>query len=281
MKIQIPDTGVGTLHLDAVAIDEVLFPGDLTAAALVVDNAKVTLVPEPVRVTGLVVDLKIAATLSWDTPVGRGSESVHFDFPTPALDFTLPAPPAPGTVLAVTQLRADNLDIEVADLSGIALGPIDATGASLKGVTAPSGDARLEGVSLAGATFAGLGLPAAEVLAATIASVVAKAEIPRLVVRGLELPQAAAGDLDLGGLSANPALRETAAHVSILGTKVSVSITPSVTITIQKIVLPQVSVGVTVDTITIERLRAALEARHITVDKINLAGLAVPSVKLE
>jgi len=274
MKIQMPGVTVEAVRVESISVGQVTFAGNVTATNAAVTNAHVTLAPGPIRLEGFTVEL----SLSIEYLIGPFDDTFNTDTirTLSPPDLTLSTPPLPPLKLTVGQASIPDLTTRLDRISGMKLGPVDTTHIRAEKVTAPSAGFQISGLSLESAALAGLGLPAADIANAVIGRVTGEASIPQLVINGITLPAGAGGDLDLSAEDIHPVF--PAMKVELLNTKLS--ITPNLTIKIERLILPNVVVGLSIEKIVLDQLHAAFSAAVINASNIKATRAAVPEVKV-
>lgn len=292
MKVSIPAAQLGAAHLAAVAIDQLVVTGPATVDRLTLDDTRVSLHAPQIAVTDLVLELDLALKVSWhiDTVVFKSTDSrtFHFHLASQPLDFRVPPvvlpPPLtpPPLVLTIAHTQAQQLAVTVGPVTGIQAGPVDATGITATDLRAPAGGFTLAGLGLGHATLTGVAVPAVELVAAAIDQAVASVHLPHLVVGGISLPRGLGGQLDLGGLEAQPQLASAGDQISLFNGHITFSFTatPTPRLTIAKLAVAHTGISLDLGQVTLDNLTAALALRKIAVSKLRIDTLAVPTLDL-
>lgn len=292
MKINIPEARIRNLHAAAVAVGEVIFFDDVSTAKVTAEDMSTTLQAPQLSAQGVTMQLAAELSLYWKIDIphvfsDESSKQVSFTVTSAPIDLLIPpivpSPPPPPLKLTVAKTTAENLKMKLGGVSGVSMGPVDGTTAVATALVAPTGGFQVSGLGFAAATFSGLDMPAAEAVSAAVDKVLAQMTVPKLTISGIDLPNGLGGELNLGGLSiTTPTTDSHSVDVKLFRDCIcfGASVTATSTVSISKLVLPNVAVGLSLGRITLESIKASLELRNISVTDVKLAGVQFPTLQV-
>jgi len=287
MFTTIPETNITRAGVDTVSVGSIGI-GPIQIGQLVLTNFALNAQTTGAELRNFRVTITHHMTLDWhlriDIPGHDIDESGTEDLGTPtfACNFgNIQLPGLENLRIDIASLTADNINATANAISNLQLGTAVAEQIQARNLRFPSQGFSIAGLGLGALKIANFGAPAAGVDSVTIGRIHGEAiATPDLTLNNVGLPSASIGDIVSQGIDTVVEPVGKAYHLDLGCLDLTLKIKPKAEAQIDSLTISGINASTNIGTVELHNIVAPYELLNLTLSKIGIDTIQVPSVAI-